>query len=107
VYRDWLDSVTRQVSAELANIWKGRSEVTDRWFDSTCAPAIKKALAVLVKQRIVQARDVETKRLERLSSKTRTGIRNPIATAVATEIHGEGEVGMPQTGLVPCFDTTS
>lgn len=65
VYRDWLDTITRQVSVELAKIWKGRSDVTDRWFDTTCAPAMEKALAALVKQRIAQARDVETKRLER------------------------------------------
>jgi hypothetical protein len=81
VYRDWLDSVTRQVPAELASIWKGRSVVTDQWFDSTCAPAIGKALAVLLKQRIAQARDVETKRLER-PSPARTGTGNPVADEI-------------------------
>ena len=64
VYRDWLNSITRQVLAEFASIWKGRSPVTDRWFEDTCAPAIEKALADRVKQRIKQARRVEINRLE-------------------------------------------
>ncbi len=64
-YAEWLDSLKRATVAELASIWNGKSGVTDRWFQTTCAPAIEKALAVLVKQRIAQARDVESKRLER------------------------------------------
>lgn len=66
VYRDWLHTMTRQISNELASIWKGKSDVTDRWFTGTCAPAIERALAVLVKQRIAQARDIESKRLEQV-----------------------------------------
>jgi hypothetical protein len=63
VYREWLDLITRDVSAEFASIWKGRSDVTDLWLQSTCVPAIEKALGILAKTRIAQARDVETKRL--------------------------------------------
>ncbi len=29
VYRDWLDSIKRQVSNDLASIWKGRSGASD------------------------------------------------------------------------------
>ena len=65
-YAVWLDSLKRDTVAELASIWNGKSDVTDRWFAGTCAPAIEKALAALVKQRIAQARDVESKRLERV-----------------------------------------
>jgi len=78
VYRDWLDSVMRQISAELATIWKGKSDVTDRWFQCTCGPAVEKALSALVKQRIAQARDVESKRLERAPSS------NPILDEIRT-----------------------
>ncbi len=81
VYHSWLDSVTGQISDELRSIWKGRSAMTDQWFQTTCAPAIKKALAVLVKQRIAQARDVETKRLECPSSAD-AGTGNPVADEI-------------------------
>jgi hypothetical protein len=84
VYRDWLAFATRQVLDELSSIWKGRSAVTDQWFQATCAPAIEKALDVLVKRRIAQARDVETKRLERPSPKARTGTGNPVADEILT-----------------------
>ncbi len=47
--------------------------MTDRWFQNTCAPAIEKALAALVKQRIAQARDVESKRLEHAPLKVANG----------------------------------
>ena len=87
VYRGWLDILKQQILDELASIWKGKSDATDRWFQGTCAPAIEKALAVLVKQRIAQARDAESKRLERAptSGPTRTG--NPILD----EIYAGGE----------------
>jgi len=62
-YAAWLDSLKRDSVAALASIWKGRSDATDRWFQSTCAPAIEKALAALVKLRIRQARDVEFRRI--------------------------------------------
>ncbi len=83
VYRDWLACATRQVLDELSSIWKGRSAVTDQWFQATCAPAIEKALDVLVKKRIAQARDVETKRLEH-PSKARTGTGYPVADGILT-----------------------
>lgn len=67
-YAAWLDSLKQETAAELASFWNGRSDVTDRWFQETCAPAIEKALAVLVKQRIAQAREVESKRLEETPS---------------------------------------
>jgi len=47
VYADWLASVTRQISAELASIWNGRSDSTDRWYERVCRPAVEKALATL------------------------------------------------------------
>jgi hypothetical protein len=118
VYRDWLDSVMRQISAELATIWKGKSDVTDRWFQNTCGPAVEKALSALVKQRIAQARDVESKRLERAPSSNpildeiRTGGDNlsPAAqraialsgvspTAVALRPVGPGEPVAPEGAL--------
>jgi hypothetical protein len=64
VYGEWLDSVMRQISAELESIWKGRSDASDRWFEGTCRPAIKKALTTLVRERIAQARDVELRRCD-------------------------------------------
>jgi hypothetical protein len=59
-----LDSVKRDIVAELESIWKGRSAVTDRWFEQTCKPDVEKALSVLVKGRIAQARQVEMNSLD-------------------------------------------
>jgi hypothetical protein len=67
-YAAWLDILKQDAVAQLASIWNGRSDATDSWFQETCAPAIEKALAVLVKQRIAQARDVDSKRLEKTPS---------------------------------------
>jgi hypothetical protein len=86
VYREWLDWITRQVSTELASIWKGRSGVSDRWFQDTCAPALTKALAVLVKQRVAQAHDVEAKRLDLL----------PAGNPLLDEIRAGGDNLSPQ-----------
>jgi hypothetical protein len=97
VYRDWLDSATRQVSTEISSIWKGRSAVTDQWFDSTCAPAIEKVLTALVKQRITQARDVETKRLERPSSKVREATGKPVADTILARANNPGSMRLIQS----------
>jgi hypothetical protein len=64
-YAQGLDSIKSDVADELASIWKGRSNETDRWFESTCQPEIEKALAALAKQRIAQAREVEIQHLQR------------------------------------------
>jgi hypothetical protein len=64
-YAAWLDSLKRDILAEQALLWKGRSTVTDRWFARTCGPAIEKALSVLIKGRVAQAREVEMGRLDR------------------------------------------
>jgi len=77
-YAAWLDSLKRDTVAELASIWNGRSDVTDRWFKSTCGPAIEKALARVAKQRIKQARDVEMRRLENAPSRPSITTANPI-----------------------------
>jgi hypothetical protein len=63
-YERWLENLKREVLAELRAIWKGRSHLTDRWHEKECRPAVDKALAALLKQRIKQARDVEVKRLD-------------------------------------------
>lgn len=78
-YAAWLDSLKCDIVAELASIWKGRSDVTDLWSGAKCAPVIEKALASLVKKRIAQARDAETKRLANLSLKAQMGTGNPVA----------------------------
>jgi DNA-binding transcriptional regulator YiaG len=84
-YAGWLDILKREISAEIESIWKGRTIVTDRWFQGTCAPAIEKALAALAKQRVAQARDFETRRLERAPSTARTATGNPIEGAQGRE----------------------
>src|SRR5260370_6285682 len=66
-YAAWLDRLKADTVAELASIWKGRSEVTDRWFQGTCAPAIDKALEAVIKTGIRQARKFEAERLARES----------------------------------------
>jgi hypothetical protein len=92
VYRDWLDSITRQISGELASIWKGRSDVTDRWFQGACGPAIEKALTALTKQRIAQAREVEMGRLDR---------KAPAEAWARTAEGGLGGAQVPASGGVP------
>src|SRR5258708_4236729 len=66
-YATWLDRLKADTVAELASIWKGRSEVTDRWFQGTCAPAIDKALEAVIKTGIRQGRKFEAERLSRES----------------------------------------
>ncbi len=66
-YAAWLDRLKADTVAELASIWKGRSEVTDRWFQGTCAPAIDKALEAVIKTGIRQGRKFEAERLARES----------------------------------------
>ena len=78
-YAAWLETLKRDTVAELESIWKGRSAVTDRWFEETCKPAMEKALADIVKLRIAQARDVEVQRLQRNPQ------RNPILTGEASQ----------------------
>lgn len=81
-YAGWLDRLKRDTVAELALIWNGRSAATDRWFRDTCGPAIEEALAALVKQRVAQARDVESNRPERF----------PPSTLAPDEIRAAGNV---------------
>jgi hypothetical protein len=78
VYRDWLDTITRNIVAELESPWKGHSPATDRWFEQTCTPAIEKKLEILVEERIAQARDVESRGL---SSLPENGFGGPWVTA--------------------------
>jgi hypothetical protein len=84
-YAASLDSVKRDIVAELESIWKGRSAATDRWFQQTCAPAIQKALAEIAKPWIAQARDFEVQRLERSPGTRLATATNPILEAVIVD----------------------
>lgn len=83
IYASWLEIIKREVCAEVESIWKGRSNLTDCWFQTTCAPAIGKALARLVKLRIAQARDVEVQRLARDPSAAGSATGNPMSARVS------------------------
>jgi hypothetical protein len=43
VRRDWLDTITRQISTKLASVWTGRSDFTDRWLHGVCMPDIERS----------------------------------------------------------------
>lgn len=73
-----LELLKGQVLAELASLWKGRSDATYRWYERVCAPAVEKELAALIKERIRQARDVELRRLECAPGTRRKTTGNPI-----------------------------
>jgi hypothetical protein len=66
-YQSWLTSLTRSIVGELASIWMGRSDATDRWFEYTCRPELERALSRVEGKRIAQARSVEIQ-----STETRT-----------------------------------
>lgn len=77
-YVAWLECISRSIMAELESIWKGRSDVTDRWFEQTCKPEVGKALSALIKGRIAQALEVE---INRLDQKAGLEARAPARTA--------------------------
>jgi len=63
-YRAWLERLKGDVLARLESIWRAHSDLSDRWFRGTCAPAIEKQLAAVLKERVAQARDIEIRRPE-------------------------------------------
>jgi hypothetical protein len=58
-YSGHLKAITKQVLAELESIWRGRSNAADQWLETAIAPAVGQALAILVREQISQARDLE------------------------------------------------
>ena len=61
----WLVILKRQVSAEVASVWKGGSKSVDDWYERGGGPAVEKALTALAKEEERQARSEELKRLQR------------------------------------------
>jgi len=57
-----LELLKKEVLAALASIWKGRSDATYRWYESTCRPAVETALTKFVRQQIAKARSEELRR---------------------------------------------
>jgi hypothetical protein len=86
-YRDQLAVLQQQALAELASIWKGRSDAAYRWYEIGVAPAIEQALTALAKQRVAQARDIEMQRLEHPPSTARTATGN----SILDEIYAGGD----------------
>ena len=82
VYGDWLNVITDQILAELAVLWKGRSESTDVWFEETCKPQLRVNLGETVRARLAQARSVEMERLQREPVPNFNG--NPLLAEIAT-----------------------
>ena len=60
-----LTTLQRQVSGELASLWKGKTAELDRWHRRACRPAVEKALLALVKEWTARARTRELHDLER------------------------------------------
>lgn len=54
-----LTTLQRQVSGELASLWKGKTAELDRWNKRACRPAVEKALLPLVKEWTARARTRE------------------------------------------------
>ncbi len=63
-FAGWLGLVKRQVTDDIATIWKGESKRLDRWYKRACGPAVEEALESLVEEGIGRARAEELKRLE-------------------------------------------
>jgi hypothetical protein len=76
-FSDQLDVLKRQVLADVALIWKGRSDAAARWYETACARAIETELSTLIKERVRQARNVELSRLL-CAPGTRVTTGNPI-----------------------------
>src|ERR1035441_4613523 len=47
----WLRLLKRQVTDDIASIWKGESNSLDRWYKRACGPAVEEALESLVERR--------------------------------------------------------
>ena len=60
----WLRLLKRQVSDDIALIWKGESKRLDRWYKRACGPAVEAALESRVEEGMGRARAEELKRLE-------------------------------------------
>jgi hypothetical protein len=60
----WLRLLKRQVTDDIASIWKGESKRLDRWHKRACGPAVEEALESLVEEGIGRARAEELERLE-------------------------------------------
>jgi len=67
----WLDILKRQVSAEVASVWKGGSKSVDHWYKKVGAPAVEAALTALVKEGTRRKRAEELTRLELVEASTR------------------------------------
>lgn len=64
VFVAWLEEIKRQVSDEIRSVWRDKSDVVDRWYQSACEPAVERTLAALMKAEINRARAAELKRPE-------------------------------------------
>ena len=90
-YAAWLGTLKRETVTELESIWKGRSAVSDEWFEVTCKPAIEKALSALIKGRIGQAREVEMTRLDRKAGSEVRVTREVAVNAPEENLESTGE----------------
>jgi hypothetical protein len=68
IFAGWLQILNGQVLAEIALIWKGKSDAIDRWYDRACAPAVEMALLPKVKEFEGWARNAELKALQQATT---------------------------------------
>jgi hypothetical protein len=68
IFTGWLQILKGQVLAEIASIWKGKSDAIDSWYDRTCASAVEKALLPKVKEFRGWAHNAELKQLQQATT---------------------------------------
>lgn len=93
-FSHWIAILKGDISVDLESLWKGRSVATDRWFCDVCLPAIRKALTVLARPRIAQARDVEMRRLRGARSLRGTESGNTILDEIYKVAGGDDPQGI-------------
>jgi hypothetical protein len=82
----WLEVLKRQVSKEIASIWRDGSKRLDDWYRRAGGPEVERTLTVLVKEGAARARGRELKRLE---ARTQT----PAGSGQTIEVTPKGKAG--------------
>jgi hypothetical protein len=93
-YSGQLKTIEKQVLGDLESIWKGHSRAADQWFETAIAPAVGQALAILVREQISQARDLELQWLVRDAGNQ--DVKRVAQVAHVTSSHGGNEDAMAE-----------
>jgi hypothetical protein len=92
-YERWLAILKEQAIYQIASLCKGRSELTDQWFEGVCRPAVTKALDTIAERAIGVLIGLRLKRavaapMNRLVPPPESPSANEIEAALASDKSG-------------------